>query len=62
MPVRMTAGCNLALAFIGGLCSAFALCLALLDCEAFAAACGLAMTTYCAAEFMMRSDPYPNTE
>jgi hypothetical protein len=58
----MTAGCNLALAFIGGLSGASALCLALLDCEPFAAACGLAMTTYCAAEFMVRSDSNADTD
>ncbi|MBD5656756.1 MAG: hypothetical protein IAI50_16475 [Candidatus Eremiobacteraeota bacterium] len=52
---RVTAGSSLALAFTGGLSSALALGLALLDCEPFAAACGIVMTTYCAAEFIMRS-------
>ena len=58
----VTGGVSLALAFIGGLSSASALCLALLNCEPFAAACGLAMTTYCAAEFMVRSEPNANTD
>lgn len=49
-------GGSVALAFLGGFSSAFAFGLALFDREPFAAACGLVMSAYCAAEFMLRCD------
>ena len=55
----MTAGCNLALAFAGSLCSAAALALALVAGEPVAASCALATTTYCLAEFIVRAEPLP---
>jgi hypothetical protein len=56
----MSAARDLALAFVGSLCSAFALAVAIGSCEPFAAGCALATTAYCLAEFILRSAAQPD--
>ena len=56
----MSAACDLALAFIGSLCSTFALAVAIGSCEPLPAGCALVMSTYCLAEFILRSAAQPD--